>query len=94
MPLILNGADTSKLTHIFDRAPEIGCVGGDSVSGVDLAGPRFLNTYLPLRLMPRECLEKDCKVIMNSRVDSESPQMSGMTSWKLVILESPIEGYV
>ena len=63
MPLILNGADTSKLTNIFDMAPEIGCVGEESHSGIYVVGPRFLISYLPLRLMPRECLEKDCKVL-------------------------------
>ena len=67
MPLILNGADTSKLTNIFDMAPEIGCVGEESHSGIYVVGPRFLMTYLPLRLMPRECLEKDCKVLVYNR---------------------------
>ena len=62
MVLILNGADTSKLTHFSHRAPEIGGTGMGNHSGIHVVGPRFLNTYLPLRLMPRECLEKNCKV--------------------------------
>ena len=67
--LILNNCDTAqaKSKTFINRTPILEYA-IDGESGLELAakkdGQRFLNSYLPMRLMPKTLFEKDSKVIL------------------------------
>ena len=66
--LILNNCDTAqaKSKSFTHRTPVLE-YSIDGETGLELAakmgGQRFLNSYLPMRLMPKTLFEKDSKVI-------------------------------